>query len=138
MSLGGIIALQYGIENPDKLNSAVLIGVQYKMPKRLLKFQNLIFKFMPEKAFEDTGIGKNDFINLSESMMNLNFTDNLGNLKCPTLILCGEKDNANKKSACQLNDILKNSQIKIIENAGHEVNIQNPKVLSDILFDFWH
>lgn len=138
LSLGGIIALQYGIENPNKLSSAVLIGIQYKMPKKLLKFQNLIFKFMPEKSFKDMGIGKNDFISLSNSMMDLDFTGNLSNLKCPTLILCGEKDSPNKKAAYELNNNIKNSQIKIIENAGHEVNIQNPKALSDILLDFWH
>lgn len=26
LSLGGILALQYGIENPDKINSMILIG----------------------------------------------------------------------------------------------------------------
>lgn len=30
LSLGGILALQYGIENPDKINSMVLIGTCLK------------------------------------------------------------------------------------------------------------
>ena len=29
LSLGGILALQYGIENPDKINSLALVATQY-------------------------------------------------------------------------------------------------------------
>ena len=42
LSLGGILAMQYAIEHPEKMNSLVLIGTQYEMPKYLLKMQNLI------------------------------------------------------------------------------------------------
>lgn len=33
LSLGGILALQYGIEHPERVNSMVLIGAQYTMQK---------------------------------------------------------------------------------------------------------
>ena len=36
LSLGGILAMQYAIEHPEKMNSLVLIGTQYEMPKYLL------------------------------------------------------------------------------------------------------
>lgn len=52
LSLGGILAMQYAIEYPEKVNSLVLIGTQYEMPKHLLKMQNLIFRIMPCSAFE--------------------------------------------------------------------------------------
>ena len=61
LSLGGILAMQYAIENkiPEKMNSLVLIiGTQYEMPKYLLKvekMQNLIFRIMPCSAFEKMG-----------------------------------------------------------------------------------
>ena len=41
------------------------------------------------------------------------------------------------KSAKQLNKVIKNSKFKIIENAGHQVNIDNPKVLSNVIYGFW-
>lgn len=41
------------------------------------------------------------------------------------------------KSAKQLNKVIQNSKFKIIENAGHEVNIDNPKELANIINDFW-
>ncbi len=77
LSLGGILAMQYAIEHPEKMNSLVLIGTQYEMPKYLLKMQNLIFRIMPCSAFEKMGFQKTDFINLCKSMTELNFKHEL-------------------------------------------------------------
>lgn len=72
-------------------------------------------------------------------MKNLSIPDKAPNIKSNTLIICGEreKDNINMKSAKQLNEVIPNSKFKIIENAGHEVNIDNPKELADIIYAFW-
>ena len=42
---------------------------------------------------------KRDTFALGNSMKNLDFSGRLGELRRPTLILCGEKDGANLKSA---------------------------------------
>ena len=72
LSLGGVLVLNYAIENPMKVNSLALIATQYKMPKGLLKFQNFIFGLMPAKMFMETGFSKKDFITLSKTMMEIN------------------------------------------------------------------
>ena len=41
------------------------------------------------------------------------------------------------KSAKLLNKNIKNSELKIVSNSKHEVNIDNPKELADIIYDFW-
>ena len=41
----------------------------------------------------------------------------------PTLIVCGEKDSANIKSAYYLSENIKNAKLKIIENTGHVVKV---------------
>lgn len=137
LSLGGIIALDYAINNPKKINSLVLVGTQYRIPKLLMILQNLIFRFMPRKTFEKIGISKEEVIYLTKSMMNLNFEKDLEKIKCPTLIICGEKDKANIKASMKLKDLISKSTFKIIKNAGHEVNIDNPKLLGKDLNDFW-
>ena len=136
MSLGGVLALQYSIENPEKVKSAVLIGTQYIMPKGLLKFQNAVFHFMPQKMFDMMGLAKQDAIKLSKSMMDLDFRQNFQELKCPVLVICGEKDKANKKASSELAKLLPQAELKIIENAGHEVNIDAPEKLGEILNSF--
>ena len=35
------------------------------------------------------------------------------------------------------NEVIQNSKFKIIENAGHEVNIDNPIELANTIYDFW-
>lgn len=47
------------------------------------------------------------------------------------------KNNINMKSAIKLNEVIKNSKFEIIKNAGHEVNIDNPKEFADVIYSFW-
>lgn len=136
LSLGGILALQYGIKNPDKINSMILIGAQYTMPKMLLKIQNVIFRFMPESKFKETGFNKNDFIKLSESMMNLDFSENLKNIRFPVLVVCGEKDKPNMKASLNISKMIPDAELSIVKNSGHEVNRDNPEELKNILTRF--
>ena len=51
LSLGGVLALHYAVEHPERVAALVLIAPQYKMPKRLLKMQNILFRIMPASVF---------------------------------------------------------------------------------------
>ena len=139
LSLGGVLAIDYITEFPEKVNSIILIGTPYEIPKTIFTVQNIIYKFMPKRIFEKLGCSKRDMISLLDSMKNLSIPDKAPHIKSSTLIICGEKekDNINMKSAKQLNKVIQNSKFKIIENAGHEVNIDNPIKLASIIYDFW-
>ena len=139
LSLGGVLAIDYITEFPEKVNSIILIGTPYEIPKAIFTIQNIIYKFMPKRIFEKMGCRKKDMISLLDSMKNLSIPDKTPNIKSNTLIICGEKekDNINMKSAKKLNEVIQNSKFKIIENAGHEVNIDNPRGLANTIYDFW-
>ncbi len=139
LSLGGVLAIDYITEFPEKINSIILIGTPYEIPKAIFTIQNIIYKFMPKRIFEKMGCRKKDMISLLDSMKNLSIPDKTPNIKSNTLIICGEKekDNINMKSAKKLNEVIQNSKFKIIENAGHEVNIDNPRGLANTIYDFW-
>lgn len=137
LSLGGILALDFAKEYPEKVNSIILIGTPYKIPKALFKMQSLIFNIMPKATFKKMGCSKRKFITLVNSMSNLNIVKDLEKINCKSLILCGVKDNVNMKSAKLLNKSIKNSELKIINSSSHEVNIDNPKELSNIIYSFW-
>lgn len=138
LSLGAVLALNYAIDNPQKVKSLVLIAAQYKMPKALLKVQNIIFRFIPEVSFKSMGMKKRDFIELTNSMMSLNFNEDLKNISCPVLVICGEKDMPNKKATKNLAKSITKSEIQFIKNVKHEVNVDAPKELAEILNDFYH
>ena len=137
LSLGGVLALNYAIDNPQKVKALVLIAAQYKMPARLLKLQNALFRFMPQSMFQQTGFGKLDFIRLCSTMLELDFSDSLDQVSCPVLVVCGEKDKANKKASIELANILKHSQFKEVSETGHEVNLESPEKLASLLREFY-
>lgn len=136
LSLGGVLALNYAIDHPKKVKALVLISTQYKMPKKLLKLQNVLFRFTPESAFQQTGFTKSDFISLCSTMAELDFSDLIHKVSCPTLIVCGEKDRANTGASVKLAGILDSKLIKIL-GAGHEVNVEAPEKLAEILKEFY-
>lgn len=137
LSLGAELALQYTIRHPQRVGALVLIAAQYRSPKALLTIQNLLFRLMPQNAFQSTGLGKQDFIALCRSMMGLDFSNDLDQISCPTLVLCGQQDKANQKAAQVLSQRIGGSTLQVIPQAGHQVNLDNPKVLAQLLGGFF-
>lgn len=93
---------------------------------------------MPKSNFNQIGLEKSDFIKLTKSFKNLDFTNDLGKILCPTLIICGEKDIPNKNAARQLNKLILNSNLEFIEKASHKVNTDNPKELAKLIDNFYN
>lgn len=137
LSLGGILALNYAIEFPDKVKSLVLIGTPHKVPKIMFSIQNIIFRFLPESTFKNMAFNKKDTFILGNTMKELDFSNNVQVINCPTLIICGEKDKANMKSAHFLSENIKGSELKIIKETGHVVNEENLKELSKTLDEYY-
>jgi pimeloyl-ACP methyl ester carboxylesterase len=138
LSLGGILSINYVIDIPDKVESLILIGTQYKMPKTMLKLQNIIMRILPEKYTGNSIISKENMIGLTKSMYAINFENKLEKIKCKTLILCGENDNANRKASIELSNKIEDAKIEIIEGAGHEVNKDRPELLAERIEYFYN
>ena len=132
-----VLALNYAIDHPNKVKALVLIAAQYKMPEKLLKFQNMLFRFMPNTMFKQFGFKKADVISLCGTMTELDFRDSLCKVSCPALIVCGEKDNANKKASKELVSYLSDSHFHELLKAGHEANIEAPEELAIVLQKFY-
>lgn len=137
LSLGAVLALNYAIDHPDKVKALVLLAAQYKMPKKLLKFQNMMFRFMPNATFKQFGFKKADVLSLCGTMAELDFRDSLCKVSCPVLIVCGEKDDANKKASKELVSYLSNSCYRELLKTGHEANIEAPEGLAAVLQRFY-
>ncbi|MCM1335768.1 MAG: alpha/beta hydrolase [Bacteroides sp.] len=133
LSLGAVLALNLSFDAPALVSSLILIAPQFQMPKGTLKLQSLLFRLMPNRAFEEIGLPKKGMIALTDSMARLDFTDRLDRVKCPALILCGERDRVNKKAAERLGDRLQNSESALVPGAGHEANLDNPRALAELI-----
>ncbi len=137
LSLGGILAVNYALDFPQKVKTLVLIGTPHKIPRVASGFQNVIFRFLPKAMFETMAFDKKDTFALGNSMKNIDFSSRVNRIKCPTLILCGKKDSVNMKSAYYFSENIKNAEMKVIENTGHIVNEENPGALAKILKEYY-
>jgi len=95
------------------------------------------FKLLPQSIFDNMAFNKKDTFILGKSMKKLDFSNKVQKIKCPTLIVCGEKDSANIKSAYYLSENIKNAKLKIIENTGYVVNEEKPQILAKVLEQFY-
>ena len=135
ISLGAILALQFTLNNPQQVQSLILIAPQYKTPKLLLDIQNIVFRILPQESFASMGFSKKDMISLTSSMKKLDFTRMLNRITCQTLILCGQKDRMNQSAARALSNTIPNAKLSFIQCAGHEVNIDAPITLAELIKD---
>lgn len=136
LSLGAVLALNYAADRPERVNSLILIAPQYRMPKTLLKLQNIIFRLMPDRSVKSIGFSKADFITLTNSMADIDLSGKLSNISCPAIILCGEKDRANKKAAAELAKLIPNGDFAEIKKSDHEVNRDNPAEVARVILDW--
>ena len=137
LSLGGILALDYTLEHPENVKTLVLIGTPHKVPKFAFALQNVVFRFLPKSTFASMAFDKRDTFALVNTMKDLDFSGRLEEIRCPTLILCGEKDGANLKSARFLAGHIPGAELQVIGNTGHVVNEENPKALAERLNEFY-
>lgn len=133
LSLGAVLALDYAIRHPDQVSSLIWIAGQLCSPKLLVDVQNLLFRCMPNKMFQDMGLSREDAIRLTRSMRGLDLTPGLARVTCPVDVVCGEKDRANLSAARKLAALLPQAQLHLIPGAGHEVNRDAPEVIEDLL-----
>lgn len=70
-------------------------------------------------------------------MMDIDLSAGLRRVTCPTLVLCGTKDSANRKAGRQLAEGISSARLQWIENAGHEVNLEAPEALAERLKRFY-
>lgn len=137
LSLGGILALDYALDHPENVKTLVLIGTPHKVPKFAFALQNVVFRFLPKSTFASMAFDKRDTFALGNTMKDLDFSGRLEEIRCPTLILCGEKDGANLKSARFLAEHIPGAELQVIGNTGHVVNEENPKALAERLNEFY-
>ncbi|MBF6626584.1 hypothetical protein IU402_08385 [Aerococcaceae bacterium zg-BR9] len=81
---------------------------------------------------------KENFINIANSIKELDFTDRLKDIQCKVLVINGDKDTVNRKASKELSRLIPNSELVTLNQPGLEANIDNPVELAKIIKDFYH
>lgn len=106
------------------------------MPRLFLKFPNILFRVMPENSFWGSGIKRQDMIHLTSSMLELDFEQDVRNILCPALIICGKHDLANIKAAKALTENISTAKLCLMDNVGHEINVTSSHKLANVMNAF--
>ena len=92
------------------------------------------------RVIKETKVSKSSrSLSLSEMLEGkaATYKESLHKVSCPVLIVCGEKDNANKKTSKELCHCLNNSNFHELMKTGHEANIEAPEELAIVLQRFY-
>jgi pimeloyl-ACP methyl ester carboxylesterase len=155
-STGGRIAINFAIKYPEKVEKLVLIDSAGICHNELpLTLKRIIFKILAKlgKPLRDSSIlrdvfyklaGERDYKdatpNMKQTMLNLiNSDKNLRpeKVRTPTLIFWGKEDEITPLSDGKLiHSLIKNSRLKIIENARHAPQLTNPKQVVEAIYEY--
>jgi len=83
------------------------------------------------------GPTEKSIVNQSEAFKSHNTYDRLNEIKNEVLILCADKDKSMPQSMCEkIHELLPNSKLIVIENAGHQSILEYPKIINQHIIEF--
>ena len=158
-SLGGLVAIDYCLRNPDRSEGLVLTGSaglfennlagnwRRKMTKEYIRARVCEILYNEELATDELVDGiHQDFLDrnyvrfivrVARATRNHTVKDELARLKLPTLIVWGKNDTITPPEVAEeFRDRIENSQLVYIDHCGHSPNLEHPQEFSRILQEF--
>jgi pimeloyl-ACP methyl ester carboxylesterase len=157
-SLGGMVALRFALEHPDRITKLVLVGTTAKMAltmhivrflKYILPYKTIARIVCRSKYYKPSDQVIKDALSramkvdryvaykcLNEFTKNYDIRDMIPLIKVPTLIVVGEKDKLNLKASKYLNRKIENSELRIVSGSGHTVMVEKPDEFNHIVENF--
>ena len=158
-SLGGHISLLYTIACPDRINTLILTGssglfensLGSSFPKRgdydFIKTKTESTFYDPKVATKELVDEVFDIVNdrnkairvvaTAKSAVRHNIGDKLHNIKAPTLLVWGKEDNITPLFVGEkFNELISNSELKVVEECGHAPMMEKPPVFNQHLEKF--
>ncbi|MFB5615321.1 MAG: alpha/beta fold hydrolase, partial [Candidatus Nitrosomaritimum yanchengensis] len=128
-SFGGRVSAEIASKRPNYLKALILSGSpNIYRPTLTTKLKIYIYKifkfFIPQnlrKAFYSNDLKESGKLEkIFRKVVTYDQTKQLKKINIPTLLIWGEKDDeAPLRLAYEINELIKDSELKIIENAGH-------------------
>ncbi len=142
-SAGGAISLRFALDYPERTEALVLVGTASEANEKSRDFYQKLAGIAEEKGMEPVvkrlGMAKesanlvpanpNGFAHVTRAMAGLNedpMTERLSEIKCPTLILVGEKDFLGAGGSVIMSRRIGGSQLEIIPERGHGLFLEDP------------
>ncbi len=161
ISVGGVMALQLGLDHPEILRSLILVGCSSgpggRYQERVDGYTEGVEKYhiqhlreLVSKDFSDSKLGgyllKNftewdrrlsakAIIEIFNALQNRDLTSRLGELKMPVLVVNGEFDNALARGR-EMSRRIAGAIHQMIPGTGHACCLEDPMAFDEIVIDF--
>lgn len=156
-SLGGAIAIEASLTQPELLRGLIIIGsgarlrVLPKILEGLILEREKTIEFITEMAFSERADRALKELNIKVNMecpphvIHRDFKacdkfdrmEDVKRIDLPCLIICGKDDRLTPpKYSHYLNQEIKGSKLFLIEDAGHMVMIEKPHEVNEAIFQF--
>lgn len=161
ISVGGVIALQLGLEHPEIFKSLILVGCSSRPGGRyqeridgytegVEKYHIQHLRALVSKDFSDSRLGSYLLKNFTEwdrrlsakaiieifkALQNRDVTNRLGELKMPVLVINGEFDNSLPRSR-EMSRRIAGAIHRMIPKTGHACCLEDPMAFDEIVIDF--
>ena len=158
-SMGSAIALMMALEHPSRVYGLILLGAGARLrvhPDFLASSANQANYLTAVKMFIDWGFSPHTpsrLVALASQRMvespphvlhgdfmacdGFDITMRLGEIGCPTLVICGEQDHLTPLRYAQfLVDHIRNTRLETIPGGGHMVMLEKPREVKDTMQRF--
>ena len=167
LSMGGFVAMRLAARRPELIKSIILLDTSADTEPNTFKYSllNNIVRFFSPKPVASTILGimfgksfladtsrqaerekwKQHLIQLPKNITrSVNAVigrkgvfEELKNIQCPVLVVCGEEDVATvPEKSYRIHSQIPDAVLKIVPRAGHSSSIEQPGPITDAIRDF--
>jgi pimeloyl-ACP methyl ester carboxylesterase len=151
-SAGGVVAMQFALRYPERTSGLVLVGTASECNERAHRFYEGLAAVAEERGMsavhERLGLGADyqgpaanptAFAKVARCMGNLHhapLTPRVGEIRCPTLIIVGEKDFLGAGGSVILSRRIAGSELHIVPERGHGIFLEDPEGFNERVESF--
>lgn len=150
-SMGGAIVLDFALHYPASLEGIILAGSGARLRVAPAILESILqdfevavrlicdYAYAPAAPAQLVRLGRRQMLRTDPRVLYGDFVacdafdvmDRLGEIHCPTLIICGTEDRlAPPKYSTFLREHIAGAQLLLVEGAGHMVMLEQPEVVS--------
>jgi pimeloyl-ACP methyl ester carboxylesterase len=131
ISWGGLVALRYALEHPERVQSLTVTAAFASLPARLR-----VLRLVMSLAVRVVPRAPHQLARPMREGARFDVRDRIGSLRAPTLVLCGERDRLNLPLSRTLARAIPHARFAVVPDAGHAANVDNPDEFNRLLAEF--
>ncbi len=151
-SMGGIVSMATALAHPDRVAGLVLIGTASHCSEKVARWYEriavageqggtgalarAIYGAASRRVVTGDAQGIAHVTRTLKSLYEDPLTPRLSEIRCPVLLVVGEKDPMGPKASAILAGRLPGAHLEVVAGCGHWVHVEQPEALLDV-FDSW-